>query len=118
MGLAERRGVQRFVDGDYPGWKERIDDAAGFAVPVEVAWDELAVDGYAEDYPEFFAKVYFQPLVDALKAITFDEIGKQATREGLKKIVIRNAGGYYSTSGFAFEAGVLTIDHRPDTNVD
>jgi len=40
MGLAERRGVERFKNDDYPGWKWRIDEAAGFEVPVEVAWGD------------------------------------------------------------------------------
>lgn len=118
MGLAERRAVEQFRNDDYPGWKSRIDEAAGFDVPVEVAWDQLAVDDYASSYAEFFPKVYFQPLVDALKAITVDDMGKSAARNGLKKIVIQNAGGFYSASGFTFADGVLTIDHQPHANVD
>jgi hypothetical protein len=37
MGLAERRGAERFRNDDYPGWQAKIEQAAGFAVPVEVA---------------------------------------------------------------------------------
>jgi hypothetical protein len=118
MGLAERRGAERFKNDDYPGWKSRIDQAAGFDVPVEVAWDELAVEDYADSYAEFFPKVYFQPLVDALGAVTIDELGSRALREGLAKIVIRNTGSFYSASGIAFSDGVLTIDHQPHVNVD
>lgn len=118
MGLAERRGVERFKNDDYPGWKSRIDEAAGFEVPVEVAWEELAVADYADSYAEFFPKVYFQPLVDALRAVTVDDLGKGALREGLSKIVIRNEGGFYSTSGISFTDGVLTFDHQPHANID
>jgi hypothetical protein len=118
MGLAERRAVERFKTDDYPAWKSKIDKATGFAVPVEVTWDELAENDFASSYAEFFPKVYFQPLVDALNAITFDEIGKGAVRDGLKKIVIRNSDQFYSTRGFTFAEGVLTIDHKPATNVD
>jgi hypothetical protein len=118
MGLAERRGVERFKNDDYPGWKERIDQAAGFELEVEVAWEELAVVDYADSYAEFFPKVYFQPLVDALSAVTVDEIGKGAARDGLSKIVIRNTEQYSSASGFTFADGVLTIDHQPHSNVD
>ena len=117
MGLAERRGVERFKNDDYPGWKSRIDEAAGFEVPVEVAWEELAVADYADWYAEFFPKVYFQPLVDALRAVTVDDLGKGALREGLSKIIIRNEGGFYSTSGASFAGGVLTFDHQPHSNV-
>jgi hypothetical protein len=118
MGLAERRGVERFKNDDYPGWKSRIDEAAGFEVPVEVAWEEVAVADYADSYAEFFPKVYFQPLVDALRAVTVDDLGKGALREGLSKIVIRNEGGFYSTSGISFTDGVLTFDHQPHANID
>ena len=62
--------------------------------------------------------MYFQPLLDALTVITEDEIGKSAVRQGLKKIIVRNTDQYHSTSGFAFDDGVLTIDHKPHTNVD
>jgi hypothetical protein len=117
MGLAERRGVERFKNDDYPGWKSRIDEAAGVEVLVEVAWDELAVADYAGSYAEFFPKVYFQPLVDALQAVTIDDLGKAALREGLSKIIIRNEGGFYSTSGISFADGVLTFDHQPHVNI-
>ena len=118
MGLAERRGAEQFKNNDYPGWKSQIDEAAGFDVPVEVAWDELAVPDYADRYGEFFAKVYFQPLVDGLHAVTVDELGKNALREGLAKVVIRNHGSFYSASGISFTDGVLTFDHQPHVNVE
>jgi hypothetical protein len=117
MGLAERRAVELFKSDDYPQWKAKIDQASGFEMPVEVAWDELAVEEYAASYASFFPQVYFQPLLDALTAITVDEIGKSALRQGLKKIFIRNTGQYHNSRGFAFDEGVLTIDHQPHSNV-
>ncbi|MEV6007887.1 hypothetical protein AB0M29_13845 [Streptomyces sp. NPDC051976] len=116
MGLAERRSAERFKNDDYPGWKSRIDEAAGFDVPIEVAWDELAVPDYADMYAEYFPQVYFQPLADALGAIGADDMGKEALREGLTKIVIKNSGEYFSESGISFTDGVLTFDHKSDTN--
>ena len=118
MGLAERRAAQGFQNEQYPGWKERIEKAAGFPVPIEVAWDELAVPNFADDYGDFFPKVFFQPLVDALSAVTIDDLGRTAAREGITRIVIRNSGEHYGVSGFTFDSGVLTIDHKTDTNVD
>src|SRR5215831_7783271 len=118
MGLAERRAAEKFKTDDYPAWKTRIDEAAGFDVLVEVAWDELAAVDYASSYAAFFPKVYFQPMVEALSAITIDDMGRTALRDGLKKIVVRNTEQYSSTSGFAFEGGVLTVDHRSYSNVD
>lgn len=118
MGLAERRGVERFKNDEYPGWKTRIEQAAGFEVPIEVVWEELAVTDYADRYGEYFPKVYFQPLADALTAVTIDELGRTAAREGLSKIVVKNSGQFSSATGFTFQDGVLTMDHQPHYNVD
>ncbi|GAA4993502.1 hypothetical protein [Kitasatospora paranensis] len=116
MGLAERRSVERFKNDDYPGWKSRIDAAAGFDVPIEVEWQELAVPDYADSYAEYFPQVYFQPLVDALSAVGADDMGKDALREGVSKVVVRNTGEYFSPTGISFTDGVLTFDHKSDTN--
>src|SRR5262245_24415662 len=118
MGLAERRAVESFKNDDFPGWRGRIDRAAGFEVPVEVDWAQLAVSDYASSYPEFFVQVYFQPLVDALKAITIDELGTTALRDGLTKIVVCNSGEFSGSRGITFVDGVLTLDHQPHVNVD
>ncbi len=118
MGLAERRAIESFKNDDYPGWKAKIDTAARFDVPVEMMWDELAVADYASRYADFFVKVYFQPLVDALNGITFDELGRTALRDGLKTIVVRNTGEFSSTRGISFVDGVLTFDHQPHVNID
>jgi hypothetical protein len=116
MGLAERRSVERFKNEDYPGWKSRIDEAAGFEVPIEVSWDELAVAERADMYAEYFPAVYFQPLLDGLGAIGADDMGKEALREGVTKVVVRNSNTYISESGISFADGVLTFDHISDTN--
>jgi hypothetical protein len=58
------------------------------------------------------------PLVLALSAITVDDMGKNAIRDGLSKIVIKNSGEYGSTSGITFRNGVPAINHRPHVNVD
>jgi hypothetical protein len=116
MGLAERRSVERFKNEDYPGWKSRIDEAAGFEVPIEVAWEELAVPDYADRYAEYFPQVYFQPLTDAFGTIAADDMGRDALREVMTKVVIRNTDEYFSPSGISFADGVLTFDHKSDTN--
>src|SRR5215469_5132624 len=118
MGLAERRAAERWKNDYYPDWKARIDQAAGFDVPIEVSWEQLAVEDFADSYADFFPKVYFRPLVLALNAITVDDMGRDAIREGLSKVVVRNSGEYGSNSGISFRDGVLTINHRPNLNVD
>ena len=119
MGLAERRAAKQFEDEVFPGLVKDIQAAAGFAVPVEVVWEGLMADGYDHMYGEAWPKVYFTPLIAALKKITIDEMGKGALKDGLKKILIQNTKGNYSGSSVAaFEGGVLTLDHEPMSNID
>jgi hypothetical protein len=46
-------------------------------------------------------------------------MGKEALKEVLKKVIVKNEGGFYSaSSAYAFADGVLTIDHQPFNNID
>jgi hypothetical protein len=116
VGLAERRAAEKFRNDDYPAWKARIDQAAGFEVPIEVNWEELAVDGYAGDYPVFFPRAFFEPLAQTLGAIAADDMGKSALRAGLSKVIIRNTNEHGGASGISFAGRVLTFDHKPQAN--
>lgn len=119
MGLTERRALAAFQESIFPGIKKEIDMAAGFEVTMEIKWDTLAAEGYADSYPDFFSKVYFTPLVTAFKAICIDQMGKDSLKQSLKKVVITNEKGNYSPeSAFTIVAGVLTLDHLPSSNVD
>lgn len=118
MGLAERRAAKNFQDETYPKLKAEIDAAAGFETNLEIDWTSLATDDMAHLYEECWPKVYFRPLVDAFTAVCVDDMGKEALAEGLKQIVIKNENDRSNPNGFTFEGGVLTIDHKPTTNVD
>jgi hypothetical protein len=119
MGLAERRATKIFQDKSYPALKGDIEKLAGFPVPLEINWDQLAKENYADSFEESWRKVYFVPVVDALKSICRDELGKEALKGGLKKIVFCNTKDTYSAdSAVSFTGGELTIDHDPVTNVD
>lgn len=119
MGLAERRGSKAFIDNVFPNYRKQIQDAVGFAVPIDVQWNFLATEDRAADYEAHWPKVFFKPLVDALRAVASDDLGKEALREDLKRIAIQNSTGNYSADRWAsFHGGVLTLDHDPDTNVD
>lgn len=120
MGLAERRAVKDFQDNVFPGWHKKINDAAGIQVLLEIDWESLGIAEETHLYNECWPKVYFVPLVDALTEIARDDIGKEALREGLKKITIKhNPDVYYGDTGYAsFKAGVLSLEHAAHTNVD
>jgi hypothetical protein len=119
MGLAERRAAKQFETSQFPQLKKQIDEAAHFEVPVEVKWETLATDGSSHLYEECWPKVYFKPLSEALKAICIDDMGREALKGGLKKVIIQNTQDVsYADYMVGFVDGVLTLDHKPTTNVD
>jgi hypothetical protein len=91
--LAQRRVVQDFETNQFPALKNQIEEAAGFPVPIEVNWDSLAVPGDEHNYIESWPQIYFEPLIGALKHLTRDDMGREAIKTGLKKIVIQNVKG-------------------------
>jgi len=118
MGLSERRAAKNFETNQLPTFKTQIDEAAGFSVPLDVKWDTIATDGYAERYEEFFPQAYFKPLVNALKAIAVDDMGREALQGALKKVIIQNTKDSGYAGGMAsFVDGVLTLDHSPSSNL-
>jgi hypothetical protein len=117
MGLAEKRAVADFQQKDFPALKTQIDESAGFAVEMEVRWDTLMAPDQAANYPVWFKKIYFQPLADAFKQIASDDMGKQALKESLKKVIIDGSDGI-SPNSFSFKDGILTILHKPNANVE
>jgi len=112
MGLAERRATKEFQDKQFPELSTEIQKLAGFPVPIEVTWDQLAVEGRSNLYKESWPELYFKPVIEALRQIGRDQMGKDAIKAGLKKVEIRNSKGAYSpTSAITFHDGQLTIDH-------
>lgn len=118
MGLAEKRAVEKFKNEQYPLWVSKICQIVGFQVALDVNWEKLCKEGFADSYQEYFDKVYFLPLEQGLKSIAIDQMGKDALKNGLKKVVVTNTKNSYSPNHFTFEGGVLTIDHDPASNVD
>ena len=112
MGLAERRATKEFQDKQFPELRNEIHKLAGFPVPIEVAWEQLAVEGQTEYYKEYWTEVFFKPVIDGLRQIGRDDMGKEALKSSLKKIEFRNSAGNYSpTSAISFQNGHLVIDH-------
>jgi hypothetical protein len=119
MGLEERRAIKTFQESVFPGFVKEIRVFA--SCPVEVDWDSLAKNDEGvgvELWSEYFEKVYFRPLITALKDLARDNLGKEALSAGLKKIEICNKSDNCGSSAISFENGVLKIDHKSFTNVD
>ena len=119
MGLAERRATKEFQEKSLPTLKAEIEKLAGFPVALEIMWDQLAKDDHGESYDENWKKVYFMPVINALKKVARDDMGREAIKAGLKKISFCNSKGAYSPeSAITFVGGEIMIDHDPITNVD
>lgn len=114
MGLQERRALKKFEDETFPKLRARIDEAAGFEVPIAVKWETLAEEDYSHLYEEAFDKVFFKPLWMAVKGVCIDDMGRDALREGLKTVKIQGAGSGEVT----FNKGVLSITFNPVANLD
>lgn len=113
MGLAERRASKEFQDKQFPDLRNEIHKLAGFPVPIEVSWDQLAVEGQTDYYKEAWTEIFFKPVIEGLRQIGRDDMGKEALKAGLKKIEFRNSAGAYSpTSAITFQNGHLVIDHE------
>ena len=118
MGLAERRATKEFQDKHFPELKNEIHKYAGHPVPIEINWEQLAVEGRQDDFQDSWTKVYFKPVIEALRQVGRDDMGKEALKTGLKKIEFRNSKGAYSPqSAITFQSGALVIDHEL-SNVD
>ena len=113
MGLAERRATKEFQEKQFIELRNEIHKVAGFAVPIEVAWDQLAVEGQVDYYKEAWPEIFFKPVIEGLRQIGRDEMGKEAIKGGLKKIEFRNSqGSYLPHSAISFVSGTLVIDHE------
>jgi hypothetical protein len=123
IGLAERRAIAAYRQDRYPAQEKAIQEAAGFAVPVEVAWDQLTIPGDAKYYsdPGYFEKTIFEPLATGLKEVAKDTMGREALAQKLKTVRVRfdekTAPASNYPNGLTFIGGVLDVNWRPFSNV-
>ena len=113
MGLAERRASKEFQEKHFPELSKEIHKAAGFPVPIEVNWDQLATEGMTDSYQNAWTEIFFKPVIEGIRQIARDDMGREAVKAGLKKVEFRNSQGAYSPhSAITFQNGHLTIDHE------
>ncbi|MEY8860834.1 DUF6882 domain-containing protein [Tenacibaculum singaporense] len=119
MGLKEKRAVQTFKNESFPALEAEINNKAGFNVSLNIAWDTLVEDKFSHLYNDTFPKIYFQPLIEAIKAVNIDEIGGELLKNGLKEVKIVNENNEHNLErAITFVDGVLTINHSPIMNAD
>ena len=87
MGLAERRKIKDLQDTTFPGREREIEEICGIHIPYDVDWDSFADDAEALNFLDNISCHRFNM---ALRVICADDMGKEAIRDGLKGIRLRN----------------------------
>src|SRR5579871_1150883 len=87
MGLEERRKIKELQETTFPGRVQEIEEICGKAIPYEVDWDSLADD---LEGLNFIDNLSCHRLNMALRVICQDAMGKEAVRDGLKQIKLKN----------------------------
>jgi hypothetical protein len=87
MGLEERRRIKQFEEEILPGREAEIVEICGTAIPYEVDWESFEGDLTALN---FLDNISCHRLNMALRVICADELGKEAVREAVTKVRLRN----------------------------
>src|SRR5215468_7394771 len=105
MGLIERRKLNELKETTFPGRVKEIEEICGAPIPYEVDWDSLADDGPGLN---FIDNVSCHRLNMALRMICQDDMGKQAVRDGLKLVKLKNVKDQGGRK-ISFGSGVLEM---------
>ena len=105
MGLNERRKIKELQDTTLPGRVKEIEEICGKAIPYEVDWDSLSDD---LEGLNFIDNISCHRLNMALRVICQDDLGKEAVREGLKLIKLKNVKDK-SAMSMTFADGTLEM---------
>ena len=105
MGLNERRKIKDLQDTSFPERVKEIAEICGAPIPCEVDWDSLSDD---MEGLNFIDNLSCHRLNMALRMICQDDMGKQAVREGLKLVKLKNVKDKADMK-MTFEGGVLEM---------
>jgi hypothetical protein len=106
MGLEEKRWIKEMKDETVPKYMAALKEIVGFDLPFEVDWDS-----YSKDL-EGLRNLEYQGMDrinSAFREICRDDIGKDAVKESIKKIILKNIDDP-SKKGITLEKGVVTIN--------
>jgi hypothetical protein len=92
MGLAERRRIAVIKDQHGPQLQKELNAAIGFDLPLELDVASFPENSTILDCYEYYYDSYGPTLlVKVFKEICIDEMGKEATKAKIKKIVFQNS---------------------------
>src|SRR5436305_10222169 len=105
MGLAERRKIKELQDEVLPGRLKEIEEICGAIIPYDVDWDSFSDD---LEGLNFMDNLSCHRLNMALRTICIDDMGKEAVRDALKTIKLKNVKTKPEMS-MTFANGVLEM---------
>jgi len=104
MGLAEKRWAQDRKKNDEPQFVSQIQAITGTKASVDIDWEGFSSN--LDDSQYIVDQQYGLPnLLNALKEVCEDDLGKEAVKGSLKKVVIKPAKS--AAAKFSFEAGAI-----------
>lgn len=105
MGLNERRKIKELSETTFPERVREIEEICGAPIPYEVDWDSFADDAEALNFLDNLA---CHRINMALRTICTDDMGKEAVRDALKKVALRNVKDK-GERRMSFEDGTLSL---------
>lgn len=105
MGLEERRKIKELQDEVLPGRVSEIEEICGAAIPYDVDW--ASFDGDLEGL-NYMDNISCHRLNMALRVICSDDLGKEAVRDTLKTVRLRNVKST-DDKALAFSGGTLEM---------
>jgi hypothetical protein len=105
MGLNERRKIKELQETVLPGRVKEIEEICGKAIPYQVDFDSMA-DSF--EALNFMDNCSCHRLNMALRMVCADDMGKEAVRDGLKLIKLKNVPDRASMK-LTFEGGTLEM---------
>ncbi|MFN8012509.1 MAG: hypothetical protein U0P81_14155 [Holophagaceae bacterium] len=105
MGLNERRKIKELQETTFPERVKEIEEICGKAIPYDVDWESLAED---LEGLNFIDNLSCHRLNMALRTICMDDMGREAVRDGLKLVKLKNVKDKADMS-LTFEGGVLEM---------
>jgi hypothetical protein len=87
VGLNERRKIKELQDVTLPGRVKEIEEICGAPIPYDVDWDSFSDD---LEGLNFMDNLSCHRLNMALRMICVDDMGKEAVRDTVKKIHLKN----------------------------
>ena len=106
MGLVEKRMLAQLRDEIVPKYQAELREITGNKIVYDVDFDSFANSLTAMGNMETKC---LKPLGEVFRAITVDDLGKDAVRQNIKVIKLSHGDATSSISNFTLQNGVLTM---------